>query len=162
MPAQASEHEVETAHDNKQLVGRYVEQVWNRGELAALDHYVAAEYVFVPPDGTPTIRGPEGLRQHVRAMQTALHGLAMRIGLMVAEDDRVAWSWTMTGVHAGPGLGPPTGRRVETRGVAIYRIDGGRIVERDGEADILGLLTQLGLLPPLEEIEQSLRAGENP
>jgi steroid delta-isomerase-like uncharacterized protein len=141
---------------NKQLVRRYVDEVWNRGELGALDRYVGADYVFVPPDGTPPIRGPEGLRRHVGAMRRALHGLVMRIECMVAEGDRVAWSWTMTGVHAGPGLGPPTGRRVATRGVAIYRIAGGRIVERGGEADVLGLLTQLGLLPPLAEVERSL------
>lgn len=143
--------------DNKLLVRRYVEEVWNRGDLQALDRYVAANYVFVPPDGTPSIRGPDGLRQHVATMRCALHELAMRIDFMVAEDDQVAWSWTMTGMHAGPGLGPPTGRRIETRGVAIYRIVTGRIVDRCGEADVLGLLTQLGLLPSLKDIERSLR-----
>lgn len=132
---------------NKALVRRYVDEIWNRGDLQAMDRYVGREYIFVPPDGTPPICGPEGLRLHVAALRDTLHELQMQIGLMLAEGDYVAWSWTMTGLHAGTGLGPPSGREITTRGVAIYRIVGGRIVERDGEADVLGLFQQLGLLP---------------
>jgi steroid delta-isomerase-like uncharacterized protein len=142
-----------SSDDNKRLVRRYVEEVWNCGRLEALERYVGQEYVFVPPDRTPPIRGPRGLARHIAAMRRALAGLSMRIECIVAEDERVTWSWTMTGVHSGPGLGSPTGRRIETRGVAIYRIVGGRIVERSGEADVLGLLSQLGLLPPLAELD---------
>ena len=131
---------------NKALVRRYVDEIWNDGQLDAMERYVAADYVFVPPDGTPPIRGPEGLRRHVATLRDTLHELEMTIGLMLEEGDYVAWSWTMTGLHAGPALGPPSGREVTMRGVAIYRIAGGQIIERDGEADVLGLLLQLGLL----------------
>ena len=134
---------------NKALVRRYVEAIWNRGQLDAMEHYVADDYVFVPPDETPPIHGPEGLQRYVAMLRETLDGLEMRIGLMLADGDRVVWTWTMTGRHVGHALGPPTGRQVTTRGIAIYRIAGGKIVERDGEADVLGLFQQLGLLPSL-------------
>lgn len=134
---------------NKALVRRYVEAIWNRGQLDAMKQYVADDYVFVPPDASPPIHGPEGLQRYVAALRDTMHGLEMRIGLMLAEDDYVVWTWTMTGRHTGYALGSPTGREITTRGVAIYRIADGKIVERDGEADVLGLFQQLGLLPPL-------------
>lgn len=144
--------------DNKALVRRYVEEIWNRGRLDAMERYVADEYVFEPPDGTPPIHGPEGLRRHVATLRGALHGLHLTITRMVAEGELVAWSWTMTGRHAGAGVGAPSGREIHTRGVAIYRIRGARIVERDGEADALGLLQQLGLLPSIATLDAELHA----
>ena len=134
---------------NKALVRRYVEAIWNCGQLDAMADYVADDYVFVPPDDTPPIHGPEGLQRHVATLRDTLQGLQMKVGLMLADGDYVVWTWTMTGRHAGHALGPPTGRDVTTRGVAIYRIADGRIIERDGEADVLGLFQQLGLLPAL-------------
>ena len=112
-----------------------------------MERYVAADYVFVPPDGTPPIQGPEGLRRHVATLRTRAE-LEMTIGLMLEEGDYVAWSWTMTGLHAGPALGPPSSREVTVRGVAIYRIAGGQIIERDGEADVLASCSSSGCYPP--------------
>ena len=143
------------AEANKALVRRYVDEVWNRGDPTAIERYVSADYEFVPPDGTPPLRGPDGLRPHVASLRGALAEFRMQIDDMVAEDDRVAWSWTMTGRHAGPGLGRPSGNAVRVRGVAVYRIVDGWIVERDGEADILGLFQQTGLLPSMEVIAAS-------
>lgn len=139
---------------------RYVDEIWNGGRIEAMGRYVSDDYVFAPPDGGSPIRGPDGLSRHVARLRGALHGLHMTVVRMVAEDDVVAWSWTMTGVHAGDGLGAPTGRRIQTRGIAIYRFADGRIVERDGEADALGLLQQLGLLPSTAQLDSELREGE--
>lgn len=138
----------DTEASNKARVLAYVEAIWNDGRLAEMDDFVAPDYRFVPPDGTDPLLGPDGLRQHVATLRDTLSGLHMTVDRMIAEDDWVAWTWTMTGRHAGSALGPPTGRTVKTRGVALYRMRGGCIVEREGEADVLGLLSQLGKLPP--------------
>ena len=58
--------------------------------------------------------------------------------------------FTIRGTHQGEGMGiPPTGKRVVSTGIDIFRIADGRIVERWGEVDDLGLRQQLGALPPI-------------
>lgn len=67
---------------------------------------------------------------------------------MVADDDHVAIAYTLTGTHEHEFNGvAPTGREIEVRGVQIGRFEEGRIVERWGSSDELGILRQLGIDP---------------
>ena len=70
----------------------------------------------------------------------------------IAEDDKVAISWTAKGTHRGEikllNL-PATEKSVSWTGIIIYRIAEGKVVEERGEEDALGLLQQLGLIPKL-------------
>ena len=69
----------------------------------------------------------------------------------IAEDDKVAISWTCSGTHKGALENiPPTGKKVTWTGVTIYRIANGKVIEERGEEDFLGLLQQLGVIPPIE------------
>jgi predicted ester cyclase len=59
--------------------------------------------------------------------------------------------FTMTGVHSGDFMGnPPTGRPYSLGGITIMRFNGDRVVERWSNVDFLGLLMQIGALPPPE------------
>lgn len=136
-----------SANDNKAIVRRYAEEIWNRGNLAALPDFVPDDYVLREP-GAPDIVGPSGFRDYISAVRTAFPDSRLEIEDMVAEGDSVAWRWRMQGTHLGEFMNaPPSGRRVTTTGIAIYRFADGKIVERFGESDIVGLLDQLGLLP---------------
>jgi predicted ester cyclase len=42
---------------------------------------------------------------------------------------------------------PPTGKRLEMTGIVIYRIEGGKIIERWAQHDVVGLMRQMGVLP---------------
>jgi predicted ester cyclase len=65
---------------------------------------------------------------------------------MVADEDSIAFAYTMTGTHQGPLMGiPPTGKRVSIRGLQISKFRDGKMVERWGSSDQLGLLQQLGV-----------------
>ena len=67
---------------------------------------------------------------------------------LMAEGDLVAENFTAHGTHRGAVMGEtPTGREIVLRGVNIFRIADGKIVERWGRLDQLGLLQQLGLAP---------------
>ena len=67
---------------------------------------------------------------------------------MIAEGDRVVVQYTGRGTNTGTGNGlPATGKHVEVTGVTIFRIANGKIVEEWSQADMLGLLRQLGLAP---------------
>ena len=55
---------------------------------------------------------------------------------------------TGSGTHTGELMGiPPTGKRLEMTGIVIYRIEGGNIIERWAQHDVVGLMRQMGVLP---------------
>jgi predicted ester cyclase len=73
-------------------------------------------------------------------------GLAVRMTLdeLVAEGDRVAFRWTMTGKHVGEFAGiAPTGRPVSLTGLNFERVADGKIVEHWSEYDRLALIEQV-------------------
>ncbi len=68
----------------------------------------------------------------------------------VREGDKVAFRWLLSGTHENEFMGAAaTGRRVEAMGMDIVRLADGEIVEHWGEFDAVGLLRQIGLIPPL-------------
>jgi predicted ester cyclase len=63
--------------------------------------------------------------------------------------DSLCINFTMTGTHRGDFLGvPPTGREIALPGITVLHFRDGKCVERWSQADMLGLLVQLGALPP--------------
>ena len=67
---------------------------------------------------------------------------------IIAEGDKVVSRWTASGTHKGELFGiPPTGKKATWKGISIYRFADGKIVEAWGDADFLGLLQQLGVMP---------------
>lgn len=91
--------------------------------------------------------GPQGYREMFAEMRTAFPDLHVEVEHLTATDDDVAFAYTLTGTHDGPFRGhEPTGKRIEVRGVQISRFDDGKMVERWGSSDELGIMTQLGLV----------------
>ena len=67
----------------------------------------------------------------------------------IVEGERIAVRWTMHGTHQGDFQGiPPTGKAVTVTGIAIHRFAGAQIQESWDCYDALGLLQQLGAIPP--------------
>jgi predicted ester cyclase len=99
-----------------------------------------------PFPGAPD--GPEGMRQAAEIFRRAFPDWRSDVQQLIAEDDLVAENFTARGTHRGAVMGEtPTGREVVLRGVNIFRIADGKIAERWGRLDQLGLLQQLGLAP---------------
>ena len=132
--------------DNKAVFRRYVEELWNRKNIAAIDELIAPDFVGRIA-GSPDIRGLEGYKQFFLATCTAFPDLQNTVESVVAEGDAVAARWTSRGTHKGEYLGiAPTGKYVTGTLTAIYRIVNGKIAECYGDADNLGLLQQLGVV----------------
>ncbi len=94
------------------------------------------------PDQGP---GPEGFAQFFRALRSAFPDLAVAVDHLVGDEDNVAIAYTMTGTHKGNFQGmAPTGKKIRARGVQIARFEHGKIVERWGSSDELGILKQIG------------------
>ncbi len=94
------------------------------------------------PDQGP---GPEGFVKFFRAFRAAFPDLTVAVDHLVADDDNVAIAYTITGTQKGTFHGiAPTGKKIHARGMQIARMERGKIVERWGSSDELGILKQLG------------------
>jgi steroid delta-isomerase-like uncharacterized protein len=100
------------------------------------------------PDQGP---GPEGFMQFFTMLRRAFPDLSVKPDHMVTDRDNVAIAYTITGTHRDDFLGvAPTGKHITARGMQIARFEKGKIVERWGSSDELGILRQLGAAPQAE------------
>jgi steroid delta-isomerase-like uncharacterized protein len=137
-----------SSEDNKAIVRRFYEEVLNEKRLDRADELVAQDYLdhdAVPGQGP----GLEGAKQQRWAMYfAAIPDLHATIDDMVAEGDKVVVRYTAEGTQLGqlPGI-PPTGKRFRTSGISVYRLAEGKLAEQWEQADMLGLMQQLGVIP---------------
>ena len=134
---------VTTPEENEELATSYWEEVWwgDQGKIAEI---VAPDEVHHWGIGDDT-KGFEELTERWALFLTAFPDLEFTVDLVAAEGDLAATYWTATGTHRGEWQGiAPTEREVTWQGINIFRIECGQIVESWGEADHLGLLSQLG------------------
>ncbi|MBI5291407.1 MAG: ester cyclase [Chloroflexi bacterium] len=132
---------------NKAVIRRLIQGVWNEGNAAVLDEVFAADFVdrTALPGATP---GREGLKQLFTMFSAAFSDASSTIDDLIAEGDKVAWRWTFRGTHIGPFMGiPATGKTITLTGITIDRIAGNAIVERWNQADFAGMMQQLGAAP---------------
>ncbi len=121
-----------SAEENKAFMRRYFDAMNRDKSPATVSQYVT----------------DEGLRQHIAMAEAAFPGYQLTAEDMIAEGDRVAVRATGQMIHAGEFMGiPPTGKQVTLSFIAIYRITGDKITEFWIQADSLGLLQQLGVIP---------------
>jgi predicted ester cyclase len=136
---------------NKATVRRFVEEILNKGDLDVMDEIVATDYVRHMPGGQD-IHGLEGLKAQVEQAKEEWSDLTFIAEDMVAEGDRVAVRFLSQPTHSRTAFGiPPTGKQLTYTSMVIYRIADGKIVEDWVEHDFLGLLQQMGAIPPLGE-----------
>ncbi len=119
----------------------------NSGNLSMLRDIVAPDAVDHDPAPNQGL-GPEGFISYFTELRTAFPDLKIAVDHMVADDDNVAFAYTMTGTHDGPLMGfAPTGRKISARGMQITRFENGKQVERWGSSDQLGIMQQIGAVP---------------
>ncbi len=119
----------------------------NSGNLNLLRDIVAPDAVDHDPAPNQGL-GPEGFIAYFTELRTAFPDLKIAVDHMVADDDNVAFAYTVTGTHDGPLLGfTPTGRKISARGMQITRFENGKQVERWGSSDQLGIMQQIGAVP---------------
>ena len=85
---------------NKALVREFFEEAWSKGNLTAVDAFMAADYVEHPRPSTLS-PGAEGLKQLIAAYRTAFPDLKTMLDDIFAEGDRVAFRWNVSGTHLG-------------------------------------------------------------
>ncbi|MBI3978014.1 MAG: ester cyclase [Chloroflexi bacterium] len=137
-----------SVEQNKAILRRIPEEVFNKGNLAIADEIFAADYVeHVPlPPGLPA--GLEGLKQFVTIVRSAFPDFHYTIDDVIAEGDQVVFRLTARGTQQGEFMGiPPTGKQATWTEIHIGRAAGGKLVEHWANYDHLGMLQQLGVVP---------------
>ncbi|MFI6151573.1 ester cyclase [Kitasatospora sp. NPDC051170] len=136
---------MDTIEQNKSTVTAFIDALFGKGDLGAVDEYLAEDFVnHDPPFGGSADR--EGMRRAGALFRAACPDWHSDQDLVVGEGDLVVEHFTASGTHRGELLGvAPSGRPLTLPGINIFRLRDGRIVERWGRLDELGLLRQLGL-----------------
>ena len=132
-----------TTDDNKRIIRRYYEEVWNTWNSVAAAEILHPTLKFRGSLGVE-VQGLDGFKDYVTLVRGAFPDFNNRIDALIAEGDQVVARLTYKGTHLGELFGfAPTGRPVTYSGVAIFRIAGGKIVERWGLSDTHLLRKQL-------------------
>jgi steroid delta-isomerase-like uncharacterized protein len=136
------------ALENKAIVRRFYEEVWNKRRIELVDELLSPSHAMhdnhLPDSGI----GPEAYKRNVARYVTGFPDLRFTVEDMVAENDKVAVSWTISGTHKGEFRGiSPTGKKVSIEGMTINHIADGKIMDSYVSGDYLGLMQQLGIAP---------------
>jgi len=138
--------------DNAHTLAEFMELVWNRGDTAAVDRFIADEYVIHSDPGDPwegATLSPEAFKDRLLTSRAPFPDLRFEIAETIAEGDRVVIAWRMLGTQTGAmGPIPPTGRRIAVQGMTVYYFRGGRIAGHRQVVDRLAVAQQLGLGGP--------------
>jgi len=135
-----------STEQNKAVVSRFVEEVWENGNVDAIDALFTEDSILHDP--TEDVRGPEAFKTYNERYLAAFPDLQYEIRDMIAEDDKVVFRARMRGTHEGEFMGfEPTGERFDAEGIIIARIEDGMIAERWVSYDALGMMRQLGIVP---------------
>jgi steroid delta-isomerase-like uncharacterized protein len=134
---------------NKDLIRRYFDAIWNKGEFEREPEFVAQDIVVhqSPIPGLPD--GIAGPLQIVGMFRAAIPDIHVEHTLLFGEGNKVVHRWEARGHHTSAPLFSAgiTDKEIIMTGINTFRIANGRIVERWGHMDILGLLQQIGLAP---------------
>ncbi len=137
-----------SAEQNKAVMRRMMEEIFNQGNTDLVDELVAPDFVEheeLPP-GVP--QGPEALKALPSMFRGAFPDFKVTINDMIAEGDKVVVRSTWTGTHQGEFMGiPATGQCVSFEVLDIVRMADGRAVEHWGQMDNIRMMQQLGVIP---------------
>ncbi|HEY7589648.1 MAG TPA: ester cyclase [Candidatus Limnocylindrales bacterium] len=134
------------AEDARALVRRFIEEVFGRGNVAAIDELVAPD--FVSHTFGFTEDGPAKLKAATERVHATLSDVRFTVEDVVVEGDRVAVRLTASATPTGEFMGvPAAGKRYTIGEMHFFRVREGRVAEHWHQHDALGLMRQLGALP---------------
>jgi steroid delta-isomerase-like uncharacterized protein len=133
------------SEQNKAIVRRHIEQIWNKGQLDLFEEFIAQD--VVPHTGSG-ISDAKSMKQGLAMARSAFPDIHIALDGELAVEDKVVQRFTISGTHQGDYLGvPATGKRAVWSGITIYRLAGGKIAEFWTQVDTFSLMQQLGVIP---------------
>ena len=130
-------------HESKVLVRRFIDEVFVKGNADGVDKFVTSD--FTPHSWGRMPAGIEPLKDAIKRVYAGLSAVSMKIEDVIAEEDKVAVRLTARGRHTGEFMGlPPSGKDYTISETHIFHLRDGKISEHWRDADMLGLMRQLG------------------
>ena len=137
-----------TTQETKTVVDDFIQALFTKGDLSAVDRYLAQDFVAHDPPMRGLSGDAAGFRDAAVMIRAAFPDWRSDVNLLLAEDDYVVERFTASGTHKGEIFGIPPSEIVCTlAGINIFRVRDGKIVERWGRVDELGMLRQLDVVP---------------
>ena len=137
------------SEDNKALLRRWFDEVWNKGRADAIEEMFDEDGIAhgLSDDPANPIRGPQNFKPFHTTFREAFPNMVIVIEDMIAEGDKVAARCSVRGRHEGDFLEKAaTQSPVEFTGIAIVRIADGKIVEAWNNFDFMTMYKQTGHL----------------
>lgn len=141
--------ESNTMAENKALVRRWFEEVWNRGRAEAIDEMFAVDGVAhgLSDDPGKLLKGPADFKPFHEVFRGAFPDMEVIVEDTIAEGNKVAARCSVRGRHTGDHLGlAASNAPVEFTGLLIVRIEDGKIVEAWNNFDFLAMNKQIGAI----------------
>lgn len=137
-----------TPDENKATVKRYFGELMSEGNLDVINDIVHVDFAFRIPTLPEPVRGRDGMQGFVNGLRAGFPDIKFTVERIMADGDKVAARWTITGTHQGTFLNiPASGNPIKDQGVDIFRFANGQIVEIFVNENDLGLLQQMGAIP---------------
>jgi steroid delta-isomerase-like uncharacterized protein len=133
---------------NKAAMNLFLDFI-NTADEKLAEEIISQDAQFYVPGRPVPMKGPEGYLNIIAMMRSGFPDIQWKLEELIAEDDNVAARFTMHGTHQGTFFGvQPTGKQIRVGAINIYHFSNGQIVEEYGQPDLIGLLGQIGGLPP--------------
>ena len=134
---------------NKEIVRGFID-AYNARKLDLVDNFVSSDYI----DQGKNI-GREGLKQLIAMGINAFPDWYETVEDIIAEGDKVWVLLSYTGTHKGEFMGlAPTGKKITSKAVDIYRIVDGKLAEYWNVTDNLNIFKQVGAVEVTEKGKQ--------
>jgi steroid delta-isomerase-like uncharacterized protein len=136
------------SENNKAIVRRVFEELWNKGNLSLADQLFTPNYTDHDSSTPDFGHGPESEKKRVTLYRTAFPDLRLTIEDIIAEGETVMARWSCRGTHNGDLSGiAATGKQFTISGMTVAHLVNGKIAEDYVNWDALGLMQQLGVVP---------------
>ena len=134
--------------DNKSLVRRMYEEVWNGRRLEVARELISPSHAVQLTDAADSGVGPEAYARNVTEFVNAFPDLKFTVLDMIAENDKVVAFWNISGTHQGEFRGiAATGKKISVDGITINQLANGKIMDSYVSVDMWGMMRQLGAVP---------------
>ena len=140
-----------SAEENKAVVRRFLEGIFSQGNPDVVDELADPDFVVHDPSSEAGDVDAQGVKESIAWSHNAFPELRVTIEDQVAEGDKVATRWRVSGTHQGEMMGAAlTGNQVTFAGTQTDYLSGGKIVESWSNWDTLIMLRQIGAIPAPE------------
>lgn len=143
-----------SVEENKALVRKFFEEVWNNRNLDALDELYSEDFTLhalwqnTSAGGAIEATGIEPAKKVIGGWFTGFPDLKVTVDDQVGENDLVGSRHSSHGTHTADFMGiPASGKEATVTGMTITRIADGKMVEAWTCWDALGMFEQLGMAP---------------